>query len=225
MNYLFIVTHGRSGSTALMKALNALPGYCILGETAGSLRPMDEALEIARANDHWHTTDYTPGDPWFGANLGHPERLKQRLARGLVQDVLAPPDGTEVAGFKEIRYMADEVPDYLYWPMMRFLLFGLDGPGRIVLLTRDAATTARSGWFRTQDYHYALDHVTRTHARLRQTAEAFPKRTFLLDHDRFAHDARGLRPLMDWLGAAPADHVLQEALAPRLTHAAEPKDD
>jgi hypothetical protein len=39
MQYLFIVTHGRSGSTALMRVLNALPGYCIRGKP-DRLRPL-----------------------------------------------------------------------------------------------------------------------------------------------------------------------------------------
>lgn len=221
MQYLFIVTHGRSGSTALMRALNALPGWCIRGENAGILRPMVEALQIARSNAHWHTTAYGPGDPWYGADLGRPDRLRQRLARGLVQDILCPPEGTRVAGFKEIRYMADDLHEDLYRAMIRFLLQDI-GAARLVLLTRDATATARSGWFREMPCERALDQIRRTQARLRATAERHPQKSFLIDHADFDGNPEGLRPLLDWLGEAMPAAALQAALAPRLTHAQEP---
>ena len=142
--------------------------------------------------------------------------------RGLVQDILRPPEGTRVTGFKEIRYMADDLHDALYWAMIRFLLFDI-GDARLVILTRDAAATARSGWFRDAPFEPTVAQIRRTQARLRETARRHPQKSFLLDHAAFDGTPEGLRPLLDWLGEAMSPDALQAALAPRLTHAQETK--
>ncbi len=140
-----------------------------------------------------------------------------RLVRGLINDILKPPDGTLVTGFKEIRYLKDEIYDYLYWPLIRFLLFEI-GEGQIVLLTRDPEEVAKSGWFRDIDRDTILPRIRASQERFRETAQAFPKRTFLIDHSDFDGNPEGLRPLLTWLGEKMEVATLDAVLRERLTH-------
>ena len=106
--YVFIVTYGRSGSTLVQKILNSIPGYCVRGENNNGLfyiyqvwREMTQARAIValRRQKRQSESDH----PWYGAELIEPDAFGHALRRTFVDEVLRPPKGTRVAGFKEIR--------------------------------------------------------------------------------------------------------------------------
>src|SRR5690606_25377377 len=103
LDYVFIVTYGRSGSTLLQGLLNSIPGYLIRGENAGTLeslhdnfRKVEERLGNVKGAD--------PTNPWFGMDQYSPEQAAASYRRHLQQVFLKPEDDTRVTGFKEIRW-------------------------------------------------------------------------------------------------------------------------
>lgn len=216
MRHLFIITYGRSGATALMKVLNTVEGVCIRGENGGVIRPLANAVAMAgNTRRRFDGRDLGPGARWFGANRIREDGLARSLARGFVAEVLTPPDGTQLTGFKEIRYTDDDVTDPQFRAILSFLLGAFDEP-RIVFVTRDPHQAAESGWWRDRDRDVVIDILELTSERFVAAHREFPTQTFLLDHADFDHDPEGLRPLLDWLGLSLPPERLAETLAERL---------
>jgi hypothetical protein len=149
MNYCAIVTYGRSGSTALQAAANALPGVLIRGENYSALRGMRSYLQsIAATADRHHAG--RPDHPWFGSARLDARAARERMHEEVVRTVLRPRAQTRVAGFKEIRYTSahwssyDEMLEYLLF--LNTLLPGL----RYVVNTRSAQSAERSAWWRAE---------------------------------------------------------------------------
>ena len=142
LDYLFVVTYGRSGSTLLMGLLNSIPGYLIRGENWDALhhlflfhRTLEDGSrrwEPARLRQRTH--------PFFGA-ADFPVKKAHRRTRELVVDtVLRPKDDTRVTGFKEIRWYRDDVEEYVAW--LRKVIPG----ARLGVNTRSHEEGLRSGW-------------------------------------------------------------------------------
>lgn len=144
-----IVTYGRSGSTALQAAANALPGVLIRGENYAALRGLRGYLQsVAATADRHHAG--RPDHPWFGS-----ARLDARAARDHARDetlrtLLRPRSRTRFVGFKEIRYTNAHWPGYdemlEYLVFLNTLLPGL----RYVVNTRSAQSAAQSAWWRAE---------------------------------------------------------------------------
>ena len=47
MQYLFVITYGRSGSTVLLNLLNAIEGYTIRGENCGIVSHLARTVSAA----------------------------------------------------------------------------------------------------------------------------------------------------------------------------------
>lgn len=233
MRFLFVVAHGRSGSTALQKVLNALPGHCIRGESGGIIRHLALAHHITRGLPERFADASDPAAPWFGAGQVNAAEFGPDLARAFATHILRPPPGTRVAGFKEVRFLPkvetriggepyeaeDGLDDPEFDALMDLLLTGF-GPARVVLLSRDPAATAQSGWYRAFDRDQVIARLTACATRFDAAAARDPARVFRLHHAAFAADPEGLRPLLDWLGEDLAPATLAALLKPRLTHAA-----
>src|SRR5690606_768941 len=76
LNYLFIVTYGRSGSTLLMSILDTLPGFCIRGENGGVLYDLFTFhTKATNAREKWSgRKPLEPLHPWYGID-GYPEQV------------------------------------------------------------------------------------------------------------------------------------------------------
>lgn len=209
MQYLFIVTYGRTGSTALQMALNALPGYCIRGENGGVLNHFSNATKALRdARGNLKEAETSGKHPWFGFENIDVSELERSLARIFANRVLMPPAGTRVAGFKEVRYWNQ--PDDQFDAAMRFMMRHFDP--KFVFLTRDPAQVAKSGWWPNQKD--ALAKIEMARNRIEAAHQAYP--SFLIDHAEFVGNPEGIAPLCDWLGEDPSPGV--EMLSERLTH-------
>ena len=105
LDYVFVVTYARSGSTLLQALLNACPGVQIRGENNSALYHLYRAIAAVEAakKDHGGPLSVPPDEPWHGAGLMKPKAFEGRLLQGFVRRVLAPDAETRVTGFKEIR--------------------------------------------------------------------------------------------------------------------------
>jgi len=149
LGYLAVVTYGRTGSTVIQAALNALPGVLIRGENYGALRGLRQYLQsVAETASRHHAG--RPTHPWYGSARLDPSAVLADQRRHVLQYLLRPSRDTRVVGFKEIRYEPSHFSDYD--DLLDHLLF-LDKllPGINYLMNvRDPQSTARSGWWLQQ---------------------------------------------------------------------------
>jgi hypothetical protein len=146
LQFLTVVTYGRTGSTALQAALNTLPGVLVRGENYGALRGLrDYVQSIAETADRHHAG--RPDHPWFGSARLDPTAVVESLRAHVVSTLLRPNRDTRIVGFKEIRYEPGHFADYDV--LLDYLLFlNTLFPGiRYLMNVRDPQGAARSGWW------------------------------------------------------------------------------
>jgi hypothetical protein len=99
-SFLVILGQGRSGSTLIMRLLNAVPGICIAGENHFAL---DYLRTFSDCFEHMGREDF--GQFWSLA-WTPPTVLKllDEKLRELVWNLYNPEDTYSICGFKEIRY-------------------------------------------------------------------------------------------------------------------------
>ncbi|SDJ34882.1 sulfotransferase [Aliiruegeria lutimaris] len=219
MKHIFIVTFGRTGSTALLKTLNAIEGACIRGQNGALLCSLAEAAE-ALADRHRERSGNRArftGNPWYGINEANPEAFAHSLARSFVRDVLNPPEGTRITGFKEINYTDETLTDRNFDAVLGFMLRYFEDP-HIIFLTRDPAEASHSGWWQDRDQDVVTDVLEMTIERFHKAHAANPERSFLIDHADFDRNPTGLLPLLDWLGEMLPPELLEDSLEERLLH-------
>jgi len=234
--YLFIVTYGRSGSTVLLNALNAIPGVVVRGENAHLCRALRQVVTTVETAPDFvrrraalpaapedrplalRDTLGTPADPWFGAERVDPDAVGQALCEAFVRTVLQVPAGTRIAGFKEIRYphdtadLADEL-DFL----RRFF------PGaRFVFLTRDHRAVMASGWYVRMSRIVTARRLRAADAAFAHYAARQPDICHALRHEDFAENPEAFRPLFAFLGEPFDRAAVSEILDRRLTHLTRP---
>ena len=146
LRYLTVVTYGRTGSTALQAALNALPGVLVRGENYSALRGLETYVQaITETADRHHAK--RPQHPWFGSAQLEPQHILEDQRRHVVEYVLRPGNDTKVLGFKEVRYEPGHFETYEV--MLSYLLFlNKLFPGiTYIINVREPQDAARSGWW------------------------------------------------------------------------------
>lgn len=218
--YVFVVTYGRSGSTLLQHLLNAIPGFQIRGENNNALYPLFESWraitqspDIARMQREGTVSD--AAHPWFGAETIDAHAYRAALCQTFAQRILRPDPGTYVAGFKEIRTIAD--PDR-FTAYLRFIQAGFPN-ARIIFNTRNPAAVCRSSWWRDHDPAKVTAMIHAAEDVFRAYLAAHPDTSVLLHHDEYVADHTALDPLFALLGARPTTASLRAVMATRLTHA------
>ncbi len=228
MEYLFVVTYGRSGSTVLMNLLNAIDGYCIRGENRGIIQNLAEAAD-SLAKSHAKIAPYDRGahTPWYGLADIDPQAWAQTLAQGFEERVLVPPDGTRVTGFKEIRYTTFDQDDEAFDVIIDFLASRFPG-SRFIFNTRDAAQVVKSGWWANSKRHSTREltrMLRQSDERFRRCQEGLGKRGFLIDYAEFNNRPDGFVPLLEWLGEELSLAQIEEITTRKLEHEAYRKKD
>lgn len=209
LDYVFVVTYGRSGSTLLMGVLNSLPGYLLRGENWDALhhlylfhRTLDEGSrrwEPARLRQRTH--------PFYGAGDFPASRSLAGIRRLVVDTVLRPKADTRVTGFKEIRWYREDVEEYVAWLREVF-------PGaRFVVNTRDHAEVARSGWWAKHPEH--AEQLPAIEARILALGEGLGDAAYRVHYDDYVADPTTLRGLVEWLGETFDEERVREVLATR----------
>ncbi len=220
LEFLTVVTYGRTGSTAIQAALNTLPGVLIRGENYAALRGLrDYVQSIAATADRHHAG--RPAHPWFGSAKLAPTDVVASLRDHVVDTVLRPRKDTTVVGFKEIRYEPGHFADYDV--LLDYLLFlNTLFPGmRYLMNVREPADAARSGWWPDHGDPLAALGTAR-----QWLVEATADLTAILGADRalcLAYEDWNGRPdvlidAFDRLGLPRNDAGIREAVGDRLDH-------
>ncbi len=194
LEFVFIVTYGRSGSTLLQGILNSIPGWLIRGENAGAVYHLFQHSRAltTRRQSHRRDQPLTSAAAWYGLDE-YPRKRARAAIRNLVVDTLLRPEpGTRVTGFKEIRWDYDDLVPYLMFLRRTF-------PGaRFVFNTRDHAAVAQSKWWqRAEDPRGQLEKIEDLH---RTARDALGDAAFPVHYDDYVADPSALAGLFEWLG-------------------------
>ncbi len=220
LGFVTVVTYGRTGSTALQAALNALPGVIVRGENYSALRGLATYVQaLAETADRHHAG--RPAHPWYGSARLDPTSVVADLRGHVLRTVLRPKADTRWVGFKEVRYEPghfasyDELLDYLLF--LSKLLPGI----RYLVNVRDPQAAARSGWWPGNEN--AIDVLTTTRDWLAEaTADLSrmlgPGRAVLLDYDAWNGHPDVLVRAFDTLGLPKDDEAVRMAVDQRLEH-------
>ena len=207
VDYVFVMTYGRSGSTLLMGILNSIPGWLLRGENRHAMRHLYEfhtsgLREKARVDP---VKAAQPTHPWFGIE-SFPEQVSLEHIRDLAEATLLRPEpDTRVTGYKEIRWYDEDLPDYLAFLQQVF-------PGcRFVLNTRNLPDVAASNYWTHKDN--PLAQVTEIEQRMLAAAQGLGNSVHRVHYDDYVRDPQVLRHLFEWLGEDYDDNRVREILA------------
>ena len=220
LRFVTVVTYGRTGSTVLQAALNALPGVVVRGENYSALRGLNAYVQaIAETADRHHAGK--PTHPWFGSARLSPADVVADLRRHVVETVLRPRADTSWVGFKEVRYEPGHFPTYD--DLLNYLLF-LDKllPGICYLVNvRDPQEAAKSGWWPGNENAVEVLSTTRSwlsDATADLTRILGTHRAVLVDYDHWASDPQVLIDAFADLGLPADDSAVGAAVGERLEH-------
>lgn len=221
MQYLFVVTYGRSGSTVLMNLLNAIEGYCIRGENSGILGSLAAGAHALRtAQEARNQPEDRPDQPWYGIDEVDTDAWEQTMAQEFARRILMPPKDATVIGCKEIRYTPMHMDDEGFDATMRFMATRFEG-SRFLFNTRDALQVSRSGWWADPAKHKRKDVlrlIAQSDERFARWNQTLGDRAFLIDYAQYNGKPEGFRPMLDWLGADLSPQMVEEICAQRLLH-------
>jgi hypothetical protein len=217
--FIFVVGYGRSGSTLVQAILGTMDGCHIAGENLGAVFALAQAhARLADVAARYGLGPAPPEHPWFGAFEIDPDSIGRRLAALIVDEVMRPPRGTRIAGFKEIRWL-DERQDLA--TSLDFLKRYL-APARFVLNVRDPEAVVRSAWWRDHPRDAALAKIAGWNAALEAVAAADPQHCYLLRYEDFTQGPDRLAPLFAFLDESFDRTAIDRVLGCRLTHAGVP---
>lgn len=215
LSYVFIVTYGRSGSTALQAVLNSLDGYLIRGENMGALYGLyqsSKALVDTKKEEKRLGKNVT--DPWFGAYRLNPEAYQKSLIDLFTDKIIAPHAMTRVCGFKEIRYLFDQAT---LIPYLEFMLEAFS-PVKIIFNTRPHEEVVKSRWWATMDREEIISSFVEAEAAFTQINQRYPDQTFMMDHSKWSKSAEAFKPLMTFLGEPFDQSKIESILSHPLHH-------
>lgn len=219
MKFVVIVTYGRSGSTALQGVLQTIPGYHISGENYNCLSALYHSVQLAAVARFEHgKNDHASIDPWFGADKIDPDRYGEKLAQVFIDEVIQPPAGTRVAGFKEIRF--HEVGEDHFEGFLNFIHQHF-AACKFVFNTRGWRELAKSGWWKNQRPERIEEIIRCADTMYSEYLEKYPDRGVLLRHEETRSDPMAFKPLFDFLEEPFDAEVVSAAASRRLGHSGE----
>lgn len=196
LQYLFIVTYGRSGSTLLQGILDSIPGYLIRGENRAMMAHLylfhktakDEQKRLKRP-EKLATTH-----PFFGIDDYKDAEAFTAIRRLALDTILRPTRDTRVVGFKEIRWdqQGEELGNFV-----RFMRNVFPG-ARFVINTRNHADVSKSKWWARSEN--ALETLDVLDKRFLALADRLGDAAYHVHYDDYVADPAVLRGLFDWLG-------------------------
>lgn len=217
--YIFIVTYARSGSTLLMSLLNQSPGTCIRGENRATLYHLYRAC--AALQDTFRRGQNgrqdAPDRPWHGAGAVRPARFRRQLLAAFVSQVLAPPPGTQVTGYKEIRHHHPFSDDADFAGYIRFLLEQFP-QAKIVFNSRDLAAVRQSAWLKNRPPGQVETMVKTCERRFRAALKAHPAQCFWVDYDACIAEPQRYAALFQFLDLPYDPAQIAQVLHHPLTH-------
>lgn len=232
--YVFVSTYGRSGSTLMMKLLNAIPDACIRGENNNALAAIFRSVRQihAEANfsdrrreakknpqditPHFARILGTPDDPWYGAENVDPEAYIRSLLDVFVRCVLNPPQGVGLLGFKDIHFYESK---QFFEIQMNYMLQYFPNC-KIIFQTRDIEQVVVSGWWKARNREAVLAMLRDADEMFSTYCRAHPDSCIMFDYSMFSKGYEGVAPLLEFLGARLNNEAVDRVLSKRLTHLA-----
>ena len=192
LDYLVMLTYGRSGSTLLQGVVNSTPGYLMRGENRDALHHLFTYHHVLVTESAGAERADTPRSAWYGIDEYAATAAVDGMRDLVVGTLLRPKPDTKVVGFKEIRWWHGDWREYLDFLLALF-------PGvRFVVNTRDHEAVAKSKWWAEREN--PLKMLERYERRLSDMAEVLGDRAYRLHYDDYVADHDVLRGFFDWLG-------------------------
>jgi hypothetical protein len=206
LRFLFIVTYGRSGSTLLQGILSSISGYLIRGENGGIAYHLYKfhATATRRLSDkraRWSS----PQSSWFGMG-GYPvDAALRELRRLLLTTVIRPQPGSRVVGFKEVRWLHEDLDEYVDF------LRGVFPGARFVVNTRNLDDVVASKWWaRDPDQRQVLAEAE---SRMLGLVERLGDDAYHIHYDDYVQNPDKLRGMFEWLGEEFDEAQVAEVMA------------
>lgn len=222
--YVFILTYPRSGSTLLMSLLNHSEGVCLRGENHNALYHLHRSIDTVAQTAHRgrHGQQAHKDEPWFGAPQVKPVQFRDHLLTAFTAKVLAPPEGTRVTGFKEIRHEGFFMNDAQFADYVKFLLDVFPG-ARIVFNTRAAGAVRNSAWLKERPAAAVETMVATCDRRFETAMAAHPGRCFMVNYESFTADPARYEALFSFLDLPYVPQTVAKVLEKPLLHARSPQ--
>lgn len=213
LEYLFVVTYGRSGSTLLQGILNSADGVTLRGENGGLLLDLYRLHSTAtRHRERLARSSPLPREhPWWGIDGYRDETAYRGFRTLLLETVLRPEPGTQVVGFKEIDWVREDMPGAL--PGVLTFTRSVFPGARFVLNTRDLTDVAQSKWWAGRDD--ALEVLTTMERELVDALAPHEDVTYRVHYDDYVADPSVLAGLFGWLGRPFDESQVREVMAVR----------
>ena len=217
--HVFVVTYGRSGSTLVQNLLNSIPGYCIRGENNNALGMLARSWHEVQGNTILRNlasngVETTAEHPWFGGENIDAARLGRSLARVFSREILSPPPGTRVSGFKEIRWTNEGTS----LPVALNFLVSFLKNSRFIFNTRDHDEVVRSGWWASMDPDKVKAKLVKAEAAYDHYMTRHPERCLHIHYNDYVADHGKLRAMFDFLGEAFDPDRVAAVMGQELTH-------
>jgi hypothetical protein len=205
LEYLFVVTYGRSGSTLLQGILTSIPGYLIRGENGGAFYQLFQLHSglAAMREKHGHTAYVR--NAWYGIGAYADDVAYAALRQFALTTLMRPEADTRVIGFKEIRWPEDDLSEYIAFLRRVF-------PGaRFIVNTRDLEQVSQSKWW-AKDPESA-EILAATEQRMLALADELGDAAFRVHYNDYVDSPERLKPLFDWLGAPWDEQAVRDTMA------------
>lgn len=223
LEFVVVVTYGRTGSTVLQAALNTDPHTLVRGEnhnvSLGLFRSWRSATRTYVEHGDASATDSSTA--WFGAHLIDPERFLAEVRSTFVSSVLAAPQGIKLVGFKEIR----NTPEYFVDldELVEYVVF-LDQllPGvRFIVNSRDVAPTLQSGWWAGTENAEAklqtsMEWMEQLPVRIEERLG--PQRVHAMRYEHWSQNPEALAGMLMFLGLEADLEALERVSSTPLQH-------
>jgi Sulfotransferase family len=201
LNFLFIVTYGRSGSTLLQGIISSIPGYLVRGENAGIAYHLYKFhATAAKRSTSKRARWKSPQSAWYGIGEYPQELALRELRRLLLMTVIRPASDSRVVGFKEIRWLYDDLHEYVDFLRAVF-------PGaRFVVNTRNLDDVIVSKWWAKNEGSRRV--LEEAESRMVQLTDRLGDDAYHIHYDDYVQSPGKLRGLFEWLGEEfDEDHV------------------
>ncbi len=217
LKHVFIVTYGRSGSTVVQRVLQSIPGYVMRGENNHTLYPLFLAYRRAYEARYSHgQKQHSREDPWYGADAIDPARFGAKLAHVFRSEILQPPEGARVVGFKEIRF--HEAGEDLFEPYLNFIYDMFPG-SKFIFNTRHWQAVSKSSWWATMDPDNVRRIIEGADSLYQTYHSKHADRCHLMRYEDHAGNPDAYAPLFEFLGETFDHRVVAEQIKLRLKHA------
>jgi hypothetical protein len=147
LRHAIVCTVGRSGSTLLMGLLNSQQGVLLTGENSNVIASFFDAYHKIETSKNFGSVGSNSTYPWYGADRLDVERFIENTSK-TVHELLWPQADASISllGFKEIRWMGNDIGSRNLWSYLRFIERLLPDC-HFIFLTREIDQVMQSGWW------------------------------------------------------------------------------